>query len=133
MSVVFNHVAVASSDEEQARLFYGELLGLQESYRFEVPAKLAQQIFNLNDNLKVLVFSAGFLKLEVFILPKPEAAVPMINHICLDVDNRTQLLNNLRRHGIEVLEIQREHGTTVFVKDFYGNLLEIKEIQKNEK
>lgn len=130
MSAMFNHVAVVNGSEGKARLFYGLLLGLDEAYRFQVDAWLAQKIFGVEKDLAVLVFTAKNFKLEVFILPQENLIVPRINHICLDVPDRAGFLSKLRREGLEVLEIPREHGVTVFVKDFYGNLLEIKEMQK---
>ena len=130
MGTMFNHVAVASGSEEKARLFYGQLLGLDEAYRFRVEAWLAQKIFGIEKDLAVLVFTAKNFKLEVFILPQENLIAPRINHICLNVADRAGLLSKLRREGLEVVEIPREHGVTVFVKDFYGNLLEIKEMQK---
>ena len=102
-------------------------MGFEENYQFEVSKELAAKIFDVPQELSVLVFSADGIKLEVFISEKEVPVATAINHICLEVGNRPELIRRCREMGVEVREIPREHGVTIFVKDFYGNLLEIKE------
>ena len=128
MITKLNHVAVYNRSEAEARKFYGELLGFEERYRFEVTKELAEKIFDVSQTLQVLVFFSETLKLEVFIAREDLPVATAINHICLEVQQRSEFIRRCRRLGVEVREIPREHGITIFVKDFSGNLLEIKEL-----
>jgi len=127
MFTKLNHVAVFNRSEAQARKFYGELLGFEERYGFDVTKDLAEKIFDVAQHLHVLVFFSGTFKLEVFVAAEDVPVATAINHICFEVPGRPEFIRRCRRLGVEVREIPREHGVTIFVKDFYGNLLEIKE------
>jgi len=132
MMAKFNHVAIYNRSAEEARQFYGELLGLTESYHFELAKELAEKIFDVSQALEVLVFTSDTLKLEVFVSGEEVPVATAINHICLEVEERPEFIRRCRSLGLEVREILREHGVTIFVKDFYGNLLEIKELPADD-
>lgn len=128
MRTQLNHMAVCNRSADEARRFYAELLGFKEAYQFTVDRELAEKIFDIPQDLQVLVFANNSLKLEVFIPAEQVPIATAINHICLEVEQRPDCIRRCRQLGVEVREIQREHGVTIFVKDFYGNLLEIKEL-----
>jgi len=123
-----NHVAVFNRSEKEAKKFYGSLLGLRQTYRFTVDESLAQRIFSMRINLEVLIFENDHLKIEVFISAHKRIPVATaINHICVEVEQRPAFLQKCRQQEIEFMEIQRERGKIIFLKDYSGNLFEIKE------
>ncbi|MCD6375049.1 MAG: VOC family protein [Caldisericaceae bacterium] len=126
--VKINHFGVLNSTDEEARIFYSQILGLKEEYSFEIADNLAQKIFNLKKCFKVIVFSNDNLKFEVFISQETSNLFSPINHICLEVDDRQEFVEKCRKLGVEVVETNRSGRKLIFVKDFSGNLFEIKEL-----
>lgn len=124
-----NHIAIRNRSEREAEEFYGEILGLQKKYQFVVDADSAAKIFGVAHSVKAIVFGNTYCKIEVFIDPKSDHRIPEINHICLEVENRELFLRKCREQNVKTLAIPRDGGETIFVKDFEGNLLEIKALK----
>jgi catechol 2,3-dioxygenase-like lactoylglutathione lyase family enzyme len=122
-----NHIAIHSASRENAIKFYKELLGFEIAYEFSVEAELAKKIFGLEVDLSVIMFKSNDISIEVFISEEIENSKNPINHYCIDLKERSDLLKRLEANGIEILEIDRGEHTTIFVKDFDSNLIEIKE------
>ena len=122
-----NHIAIHSTSRENAIKFYNQLLGFEIAYEFSVAEELAENIFGVKVELNVLMFKKNDISIEVFISEKIENNKHPINHFCLDVKERDGLIKHLRANGIIIKEIDRGDHTTIFVKDFDLNLIEIKE------
>ncbi len=129
VEVRFNHVAVHNRSRKEAELFYGRILGLDLVYTFTVPADLAQGIFGIPQDLDVFVFGKGDFRIEVFTADAEIPVATAINHICFEIRDRDSFLERCQKEGLDINRIQREQGITVFIKDFNGNLFEIKERQ----
>ncbi|HFE63695.1 MAG TPA: VOC family protein [Caldithrix sp.] len=122
-----NHVALWNRSEKNADTFYGELLGLEKQYQFTLDAELAFKIFGTRQPLRAIVFANANYRIEVFLSDRDQLQVPVINHICFEIKNREQFLHQCAESGIERIVIPRNGGQTVFIRDFDGNLFEIKE------
>ena len=51
-----------------------------------------------------------------------------IDHACLAVDKLEALLQKCRKMGIEIVQIPKGDATITFIKDYDGNLFEIKNV-----
>ncbi|OPX38579.1 MAG: hypothetical protein B1H13_11080 [Desulfobacteraceae bacterium 4484_190.3] len=110
-----HHVAVVCSSLKNADRFYGEILGLQQ-----IDADLeCQFILYENENFTI----------EVFIIPAAQQKITPIAHLCLEVDNKEKFAKNCQANGLVVKKIPRGNSLLIFVKDYDGNLFEIKELQ----
>jgi len=114
------HVSVARppGTDEQARQFYGELLGLEEI----VPPISLQ-------SLNVIWYRLGDTELHLLV-EEPTGQDRSGRHFCLAVDDVEAMREHLEGFGVAVV------GTTAipgrpryFVRDPFGNLIEIMTIE----
>ncbi len=124
--MVLNHVGIVNESEEKAVRFYADLLGLEKTREFIVAAVLAEQLFSVSREIKVLVFEGQGIKVEVFICPECLPPSPELRHIGLLVEDFPGTLEKARRAGVEVIEGRAGEKTVYFLKDLSGNLIEIK-------
>jgi catechol 2,3-dioxygenase-like lactoylglutathione lyase family enzyme len=118
--VRLQHVSITIDRDaaEEARAFYGELLGLTER---PVPPKL--------DPSRLIWFRVGRPNLELHLMLVDEVA-PGDGHFCLAVDDVSALGRRLQAAGVETSE-----GTEIvgrprfFCRDPFGNLLELTTIE----
>ncbi len=125
--MTLNHIGLMNFNEADAHNFYGHILGFEEQYRFSLTPEESQSIFSLPQELTVIVFSNGQLKLEIFIPQKSVTFNTGTTHVCLNVEHREMIVERCRQKGLPVLTMQRNDRTAVFVKDFAGNIFELKE------
>ncbi len=121
-----HHWAVANRSEQEAFEFYQEILGLDFLYRFALSPELSGKIFSLSGEIPVLVFGTPLFKVEIFVT-EPVSTLPSVHHICLVVPQRNHILQKVQQRNLPVIRIPRQGRETVFVRDFSGNLIELKE------
>jgi catechol 2,3-dioxygenase-like lactoylglutathione lyase family enzyme len=113
-----HHVSLVVSDIEQARSFYGELLGLEEIERpdFGLPGAW---------------YAAG--DVELHLIAPPGAAArrspgsspnPLRGHVAFEVEDYEAVRDVLHQRGLDVLETGAEVGQ-LFVHDPDCNVVEL--------
>lgn len=127
MSVIINHAGIVNSDEAQAISFYRDFLGLDKTREFIVAPELSQQLFSISQEIRVLVFEKNGMKIEVFISPGFLQSSQTFSHIGLTVDDLDGFLARAKRNGIGVITGKHKEKTVFFIKDFSGNLIEVKQ------
>ena len=120
------HVALVSSSEERADAFYADLLGLTKSEPKILPLELSKSIFNIDRELLMVNYQDEQVHFEIFITPFDGENSPQIAHTCLQVDNLEVFLENCSKLGVDVSCIPKGDKTLTFIRDFDGNLFEIK-------
>jgi catechol 2,3-dioxygenase-like lactoylglutathione lyase family enzyme len=75
----------------------------------------------------VLVFDAGTVGVEVFICSGRKGPSHGYDHLCLTVEDRETLLERAASHGLGVNRFNTGDKEIVFLKDWDGNLYEIKQ------
>ncbi len=107
-------ITIARGAEEEARGFYGGLLGLRER---EVPPKL--------DPSRLIWFRVGEPDLELHLMLVDEPA-PGGGHLCLAVDDVDALRGRLEEAGIDTSDATEILGRPrFFCRDPFGNLVEL--------
>ena len=124
--MVLRHVALTSSSEKNADTFYADLLGLTKSEPKTLPFELSKAIFNIDAELLMINYQDENAHFEIFITGSHQGNSRKIEHTCLEVDNLEVLLENCRSLNIDIARIPKGHKTLTFIKDFDGNLFEIK-------
>ena len=120
------HIGLCVSGEDNARRFFEELFGLERIKEFEVGPELISNLFGQERPMRILVYRAGPVDIEVFLAPP--AAAPGFAHVCLSVSDRDGLLYRAREMGLGTnTHTKPDGGEIVFLSDFDGNLYEIKE------
>jgi methylmalonyl-CoA/ethylmalonyl-CoA epimerase len=125
--MLLNHVGIINESEEKAVRFYHDLLGFEKTREFIVSSELSEQLFSLSREIKVLVFERDGIKLEVFICPECRQPVPDYRHIGLLLDDFQAIKEKAQKTGSELVVGRTAEKTVYFLKDFFGNLIEIKQ------
>ncbi|MEP9412043.1 MAG: VOC family protein [Candidatus Brocadia sp.] len=121
-----NHVGITNKTEEQATRFYQDFLGLKKTREILLAPELSEQLFAYPREIKVLVFEMPGLKVEVFISDFQHAS-PNFIHFGLILDNFTEVTEKAQRSNVEIIIGKHKEKTVYFLKDFSGNLIEIKQ------
>jgi catechol 2,3-dioxygenase-like lactoylglutathione lyase family enzyme len=120
------HVALVCSSEEKSDQFYTNILGLQKVSSKTIPSTLVNQIFNIDSDLKIINYANDNIVFEVFIDNKKRAEKNKIEHICIQVENLESFLERCRSIAVNVLQVPKEDRQITFIKDYDGNLFEVK-------
>jgi len=120
------HVALTSSSEENADTFYADLLGLTKSAPKALPLDLSKAIFNVDSELVMINYQDEQVHFEIFVTGPNGADSRKIAHTCLEIDNLEVFLDKCRRLNVPIARIPKGDKTLTFIRDFDGNLFEIK-------
>lgn len=122
-----NHVGIVNGDEARALSFYRDFLGFSYTREFAVAPDLSEQLFSISGEIRVLVFEKEGMKIEVFIFPGFAPPPQTLSHLGLTVDNLDEFIVRATAQGVPVITGRHKEKTVHFVKDFAGNLIEIKQ------
>ena len=122
-----DHIGIMNKSEDDAVRFYGELLGLELLKRSVLPAALSVQLFGLERDVDIIVFAGEGLKVEIFICPEGTQPQPDFNHPGLHLDDLQGFIQKAGQAGAELVIGTIPGKTGHFIRDFSGNLLEIKQ------
>ena len=122
----FKHTGLTSSSEEKSDRFYGELLGLTKSEPKTLPAELSKAIFNLDTELAMINYQDEHVHFEIFVTDHIEDNEQRISHTCLEINDVDEFLEKCRRLEVDVARIPKGKKILTFIRDFDGNLFEIK-------
>ena len=109
--------------EEQAKHFYGELLGLEEIPKPEPYRKNGGAWYRFGGN-----------QLHMSLMRKPEDNLGSLRHVCYMVSNVAVAEKIMREAGVEIIPDDRPFvgWTRFYVRDPGGNYIEIAEMNKPE-
>ena len=111
-------IPIATGAEEEARAFYGELLGLEER---DVPPHLPAERF--------IWFRLGEPDLELHLIVGGERFEGG-HHLCIEHQELEELRARLEAAGVETREATPIVGRPrFFVRDPFGNLIELARIE----
>ncbi len=122
-----NHVALVCSSEDNSDRFYREVLGLEKMQSKVLPSDLSELIFGLEGEYKLVNYGNDNIKFEIFLSNQQLAEVKKLEHVCIEVEHLGKFLTKCAEMGIEILRIPKGDSLMVFVRDYDGNLFEIKE------
>ena len=125
--MILSHVGLTCGSEENADRFYKDLLGLEKSESKTLPASLSKSIFNIDSELVIINYLGQDVHFEIFITVGSIRNPRQIEHLCLEIGDLNEFLNKCNILGVEVAQIPKGDKTLIFVKDFDGNLFEIKQ------
>ena len=120
------HIGLTSSSEGNSDRFYGDLLGLTKSEPKSLPIELSKAIFNRDTELVMINYQNEHVHFEIFITDQPEDHKKRIFHTCLEIEDLDGFLKKCRHLNVDVDLIPKGDKTLTFIRDFDGNLFEIK-------
>jgi catechol 2,3-dioxygenase-like lactoylglutathione lyase family enzyme len=122
-----NHVALVCSSEQRADDFYAGVLELRRIRSFVLSRELARQIFEIDDECRVLVYGDSRFTAEVFLATPAPGRETNFEHIGVEVKNIEEFVKRCEAMQVEVNRVPKGDRLLTFVKDYDGNLFEIKE------
>lgn len=121
-----HHVGVACSSQENAERFYGGMLGLRKIKTSPLSEALADRIFHIAEECQIILYANETLSVEVFVPSSPVRTAPSFAHLCLQVESKDEFTRRCREMGLAVNLIPKGESQLTFVRDYDGNLFEIK-------
>jgi hypothetical protein len=121
------HVALQYNDRKQAEIFFNKILKLPFIKTFNVSKELANNIFKINEEVTVDVYGNKDACFEVFFTNKQTKY--RFEHTCIKINDKKEFLKRCNEYDIKPIIFKKDVKTLLFIKDFSGNLFEIKEKQ----
>jgi catechol 2,3-dioxygenase-like lactoylglutathione lyase family enzyme len=122
-----HHIAVVCASEENADRFYQRLLGLERIRSYPVSAELSNGLFGFERGFQACNYVKGNMNVEVFVIEKSAVAPPNFHHVALEVDNLEEFLKRCKEMKVQILQVPKGDKIITMIKDFDGNIFEIKE------
>jgi catechol 2,3-dioxygenase-like lactoylglutathione lyase family enzyme len=121
-----NHIALNIIKVDEITNFYQNILGFHLEYQFELPATLSNSILGINQSMPAYICKNEQVAFELFVLP--ENTNQALAHVCLELSDRNELINQCISKGYKIKNIQRDNKPNLlFIWDKPGNCFEIKE------
>jgi len=121
------HVALVCSSEQRAEDFYRGVLGLRRIKSFLLPKHLTRQVFGIDRECQVVVYGNDRFTAEIFLAMRTPGMNTGFEHICIEVEDIGKFIKRCKAMRVEVNRVPKEDRLLTFVKDYDGNLFEIKE------
>lgn len=122
-----HHVGIINNKEDNADRFYSGFLGLKRVRQYTVPPELSEQLFSIKEEIKAIVYEGNGIRIEVFIYPKFKRFREEIRHTGILVEDMQSILNKAKSYSVEYIIGKTKDKTVHFIKDYSGNLIEIKQ------
>ena len=119
-----HHVAVECTSEHHADLFFSTVLGLPKVKSTVLSKELSAAIFRSPKEVGFVFYDDGITRFEVFIADGSQK--PTFAHICLTIADTDDFVARCKQQGLAPFFVERNGRQLLFVRDFCGNLYEIK-------
>ena len=124
------HVALTSISEARADRFYVDLLGLRKAAPKILAGEIGRALFGVDRELTVINYIGEAAHFEVFVCGAAPTPLRRIEHACIAVENLPEFLRKCEDFQVEIIRVPKGKSQVAFIKDFDGNLFEIKEKQE---
>ena len=123
---MLHHIGVQYPNKVSADTFFNEILGLPKQKEFILPAEISKMLFGKDKDVEVVAYGDDNFKFEVFITPdqKPQN----FDHICWLVKDRNEFIEICKKNNIDHIIMDTGEKVLTFVRDWGGNVYEIKEM-----
>lgn len=121
------HAGLVCTKEETADKFYQEVLGLTKQEPKVLDRHLSKAIFGIDAEMEMINYTSDDTHFEIFIHDREKQIGGIIEHLCIEVDDRARFLDRCRSYNVSINKIPKGEKFLVFIWDFDGNLFEVKE------
>ncbi len=121
------HVGLVCSSENNADMFYRDLLGLTKAEPKKLAQDLTKALFNLETELTIINYTGKGSHFEVFVNSLSVRKEQPVEHVCVEVEDLSGFLNKGRAMQMKILQVPKGEGVLSFISDPDGNLFELKE------
>ncbi len=120
------HIAITCSSEEKADRFYADLLGFKKLEPELLPNEISSAIFGIDAAVKKIYYVGESVKIEIFVYNGNHESRTLFDHVCFEVESLEKFLQKCRRNNIDIIQVPKEDYLVTFIRDFNGNMFEIK-------
>jgi catechol 2,3-dioxygenase-like lactoylglutathione lyase family enzyme len=124
-AVKTKHIALQYSDRKKAEIFFTKILLIPLNKTFTLSKDLTDDIFNINEQVTVDVYSNKNAYFEIFITKFNKKY--SFEHTCIEVNNKEEFVERCKKYRIKPNFVKKGNKELLFIRDFSGNLFEIKE------
>ena len=121
---MLQHIALQCNNSKKAEIFFTKILGLKVEKEFCLSEKLSDEIFGIKENVDVKIYGNKQVTFEIFITKKAQNTG--FEHTCIEIQDQEKFIEHCKRYNINPMFVKKGEKTLFFVKDFAGNLFEIK-------
>ena len=93
---------------------------------------LSKAIFNVDSELMMINYQSEQVHFEIFISDHSINDGRQIEHVCIEVDDLPIFLKKCDEIDIDISQIPKGDRTLTFIRDYDGNLFEIKHKQPKD-
>ena len=122
--ILLKHVALECNNKNNTELFFTKILGLDFKKKIDISESLSEIIFGIKQPVEIFVYENNKLRFEVFI--NKRILKNSYNHVCLEIKDIDEFLNRCMEFKVEIIKTQKNGKNLLFIRDFSGNLFEIK-------
>lgn len=119
------HVGLQYKDRKSAETFFVKILGLKFKKSFSLSKDLSENIFGISEDITVDVYANNESYFEVFITD--QTTKYRYEHVCIEIKSESKFIDKCEKYGLKPIIVKRDLKTLLFIKDFSGNLYEVKE------
>jgi len=120
-----HHVALQYKDRKKAEIFFTKILNLSFKKTFTLNKKLSNNIFGIDEEVIIDVYSNKDCYFEIFITKRKTKY--NYEHISMEISNKEEFIRRCKKYNIQPMFIKKDEKILLFIKDYAGNLFEIKE------
>jgi len=113
--------------KDEAVKFYKNFLEMEIKKEFTLDSSLSKSLFSINDNLEIILFAKGCLKIEIMIYKNYKPKNNTVNHICLEIEDINIFIKKCDEFKIQKNFIDLPTKKLYFIKDYSDNIIEVKE------
>lgn len=122
---VLHHVAFQYTNRKKAEIFFTKVLELSLKKTFTLSKELSNKIFRIKEDVIVDVYANDTSYFEVFITDRKTKFG--YEHISIEIEDKEEFIKRCKRYDIEPMFVKKGEKILFFIKDYAGNLFEIKE------
>lgn len=113
--------------KEELTDFYQNVLNFHLVHQYELSATFASQIFGIEKQIEVFIYSNDRIDLELFVYP--DKTKQGFAHICVEMEARDIVADRCKDAGYRIIKIERhDKPSLLFVMDKTGNKFELKNV-----
>lgn len=120
-----HHVALQYFDRGKAEIFFTKILNLHLKKTFTINKELSNNIFGIKEEVIIDVYSNDSCYFEIFITERKTKY--NYEHVSIEISNKEEFIKRCKKYNIQPMFIEKDEKTLLFIKDYAGNLFEIKE------
>ena len=122
--IQLKHIALQFDNKKHADIFFNKILGLKLVKSFNLTNNISEKIFGIKRDIEVIQYANENSCFEIFLTGNKKSNC--FDHVCIEIENKNDFITKCKYYNIEPFYVEKADKLLLFIKDFNGNLYEIK-------